>query len=167
VRRTSFEGVTCSVAQCLEVVGEWWTLLIVRDAFLGVTRFDDFQARLGISRNILTQRLNHLVDSGILTRVRYTDRPPRSEYRLTSKGRELWHVVAAMRQWGDRWAAPGGPPVQTRHTACGHIVTAVPACSHCGEPLDARSITAIPGPGASAGDFDRTRLGRNAVQPGV
>jgi DNA-binding HxlR family transcriptional regulator len=160
VQRTSFEGISCSVAQCLEVVGEWWTLLIVRDAFLGVTRFDDFQARLGISRNILTQRLNHLVDSGILTRVRYNDHPPRSEYRLTRKGRELWHVVVAMRQWGDRWAAPDGPPVQTRHTSCGHIVTAVPMCSHCGEPLDARSVTAVPGPGASAGDFDRTRLGR-------
>ena len=84
MRRTSFAGVTCSVAQCLEVVGEWWSLLIVRDAFLGVTRFDDFRARLGISRNILTQRLNHLVDNGILTRVRYQDHPPRSEYRLTS-----------------------------------------------------------------------------------
>jgi len=158
VRRTSFAGVSCSVAQCLEVVGEWWSLLIVRDAFLGVTRFDDFRARLGISRNILTQRLNHLVDNGILTRVRYQDHPPRSEYRLTSKGRELWHVVAAMRQWGDRWAAPGGPPVETRHTACGHIVTAVPSCSHCGEPLDARSVTAIPGPGASAGDVGRTAV---------
>ena len=167
MRRISFEDLSCSVAWCLEVVGELWTLLIVRDAFLGVTRFDDFQARLGISRNILTQRLNHLVDSGILTRVRYTDHPPRAEYRLTSKGRDLWHVVVAMRQWGDRWAAPGGPPVQTRHTACGHIVDAVPTCSHCGEPLDARSVTAIPGPGASAGDFDRTRLGRNASHPGV
>ena len=159
MQRTSFAGVSCSVAQCLEAVGEWWTLLIVRDAFLGVTRFDDFQARLGISRNILTQRLNHLVDSGILTRVGYQDHPPRSEYRLTSKGRDLWHVVMAMRQWGDRWAAPGGPPIQTRHTGCGHIVAAVPSCSHCGEPLDARSVTAIPGPGASAGDFDRTRVG--------
>jgi DNA-binding HxlR family transcriptional regulator len=159
VQRTSFAGVTCSVAQCLEVVGEWWSLLIIRDAFLGVTRFDDFQARLGISRNILTQRLGHLVDSGIFTRVCYQDHPPRFEDRLTSKGRELWHVVMAMRQWGDRWAAPGGPPVETRHTTCGHIVTAVPSCSHCGEPLDARSVTAIPGPGASAGDFDRTRVG--------
>ena len=148
----------CSVAQCLDVVGEWWSLLLVRDAFLGVTRFDDFRARLGISRNILTQRLNHLVDNGILTRVRYQDHPPRSEYRLTSKGRELWHVVAAMRQWGDRWAAPGGPPVETRHTACGHIVTAVPSCSYCGEPLDARSVTAVPGPGASAGDVGRTAV---------
>ena len=158
VQRTSFKDVTCSVAQCLDVVGEWWSLLIVRDAMLGVTRFDDFQARLGISRNILAQRLDHLVEAEILKRVPYCDHPPRSEYRLTAKGRDLWHVLMAMRQWGDRWAAPGGPPVETRHTACGHIVTVVPACSHCGEPLDARSVTAIPGPGASAGDFDRTAI---------
>jgi DNA-binding HxlR family transcriptional regulator len=158
MQRTSFEDMACSVAQCLDVVGEWWSLLIVRDAFLGVTRFDDFQARLGISRNILTRRLNHLVDNGILKRVRYQDHPPRAEYRLTDKGRDLWHVVTAMRQWGDRWAAPGGPPLEIRHTACGHVVTAVPTCSHCGEPIDARSVTAVPGPGASEDDFGRTRL---------
>lgn len=158
MQRTSFEGLTCSVAQCLDVVGEWWSLLIVRDAFLGVTRFEDFQARLGISRNILTQRLNHLVEAEILRRVLYCHHPPRAEYRLTAKGRDLWHVVTAMRQWGDRWAAPAGPPLEIRHTSCGHIVTAVPTCSHCGERLDARSVTAIPGPGASDGDFDRTAL---------
>src|SRR5947199_10445273 len=95
---TSFENMNCSVAQCLEVVGEWWSLLIVRDAFLGVRRFDDFQARLGISRNILNQRLNHLVDTGVLERVPYQAHPPRSEYRLTEKGRDLWHVITAMRQ---------------------------------------------------------------------
>jgi DNA-binding HxlR family transcriptional regulator len=168
VQRTSFEDRTCSVAQCLDVVGEWWSLLIVRDAFLGVTRFDDFQARLGISRNILTQRLSRLVDTGILKRVPYSEHPPRSEYRLTAKGRDLWHVVTAMRQWGDRWAAPAqtsGPAVGTRHNACGHVVTAVPVCSHCGEPLDARSVSAVPGPGAREGDFDRTRLAE--VQPGL
>jgi len=158
VQRTSFEGMNCSVAQCLDVVGEWWSLLIVRDAFLGVTRFDDFQARLGISRNILTRRLNHLVDHDVLNRVAYSDHPPRSAYRLTRKGRDLWHVITAMRQWGDQWAAPDGPPVETRHTGCGHVVTAVPVCSHCGEPLDVRSVTAVPGPGWSEGDFDRTRL---------
>jgi len=149
---------TCSVAKCLDVVGEWWSLLIIRDALLGVTRFDDFQARLGISRNILTQRLNHLVDHEILKRVAYSDHPPRSEYRLTAKGRDLWQVVTAMRQWGDTWAAPDGPPVETRHTACGHIVTAVPTCSGCGEPLDARAVTAVPGPGGSEAAFARTRL---------
>jgi DNA-binding HxlR family transcriptional regulator len=158
MQRTSFEDVHCSVAQCLEVVGEWWSLLIVRDAFLGVRRFDDFQARLGISRNILTQRLNHLVDSGVLRRVPYQDHPPRSEYRLTDKGRDLWQVVTAMRQWGDRWEAPAGPPVKMRHTGCGRVVKAVAVCSHCGEPLDPRSVTVSPGPGATESDFDRTRL---------
>jgi DNA-binding HxlR family transcriptional regulator len=148
----------CSVAQCLDVVGEWWSLLIIRDAFLGVSRFDDFQARLGISRNILTQRLIHLVDEGVLKRVPYQAHPPRFEYRLTDKGRDLWPVITAMRQWGDRWVAPSGPPLKIRHTTCGHVVKAVPTCSHCGEVLDARSVTGIPGPGAEADDFDRTRL---------
>jgi DNA-binding HxlR family transcriptional regulator len=156
VQRTSFEDMTCSVAQCLEVVGEWWSLLIIRDAFLGVTRFDDFQARLGISRNILTRRLNHLVESEVLRRVAYSDHPPRSEYRLTRKGRDLWHVITAMRQWGDRWAAPDGPPLEIRHTRCGHVVTALPACSHCGGTLDVRSVTALSGPGAAEGGLDGT-----------
>jgi DNA-binding HxlR family transcriptional regulator len=158
VQRTSFQDVRCSVAQCLDVVGEWWSLLIVRDAFLGVGRFDDFQVRLGISRNILTQRLNHLVEEGVLRRVPYQDHPPRFEYRLTDKGRDLWHVITAMRQWGDRWAAPDGPPLKIRHPKCGHVVKVVPTCSHCGEALDARAVTGIPGPGAGEGDFDRTRL---------
>jgi DNA-binding HxlR family transcriptional regulator len=162
MRRTSFEDMNCSVAQCLEVVGEWWSLLIVRDAFLGVRRFDDFQARLGISRNILNQRLNHLVDNGVLQRVRYQDNPPRSEYRLTEKGRDLWHVVTAMRQWGDRWAAPDGSPIRMRHKGCGRIVSVVPTCSHCGEPLDARSVTGEAGPGAREGDLARTRISANA-----
>jgi DNA-binding HxlR family transcriptional regulator len=163
MQRTSFEDVNCSVAQCLEVVGEWWTPLIIRDAFLGVRRFDDFQARLGISRNILNHRLSHLVDHGVLERLPYQDNPPRSDYRLTDKGRDLWHVIAAMRQWGDRWAAPDGPPLRIRHKSCGRLMHAVAVCSHCGEPLDARSVTAEPGRGAKEGDFDRTRL---AYAPG-
>ena len=160
VQRTSFEEMNCSVAQCLEVIGEWWSLLIVRDAFLGVRRFDDFQARLGISRNILNQRLNHLVGEGIFERIPYQHHPPRAEYRLTDKGRDLWHVVTAIRQWGDRWAAPEGPPLEMRHAVCGRVVTAVPVCSHCGEPLDVRSVTAEAGPGAHEGDYDRTGIAR-------
>ena len=100
----------CSVAQCLEVVGEWWSLLIVRDAFLGCTRFDQFQERLGISRNILHQRLARLVEAGILEKVAYSEHPPRYDYRLTAKGRDLWPVLTTMRQWGDKHAAPNGPP---------------------------------------------------------
>jgi DNA-binding HxlR family transcriptional regulator len=163
MQRTSFEDMNCSVAQCLEVVGEWWSLLIVRDAFLGVTRFDDFQARLGISRNILNQRLGTLVDKGVLDRVPYQEHPPRSEYRLTDKGRDLWQVVTAMRQWGDRWVAPGGAPLEMRHKGCGKVVDAVPVCSACGEALDARSVEGLPGPGAAPGSFDRTRLGQSVA----
>lgn len=137
----------CSVAQCLEVVGEWWTLLILRDSFLGITRFDDFQARLGISRNILQQRLTRLVDSGVLERVSYSDHPPRFEYRLTGKGRDLWPVITTMRQWGDRYAAPAGPPVVITHKACGHVTEAVLKCSECGEPMTAPDVRAERGPG--------------------
>jgi len=158
MQRTNLADMNCSVAQCLAVVGEWWSLLILRDAFLGVTRFDHFQARLGIARNILTERLNRLVEDGLLKRVPYEDHPPRSEYRLTPKGSDLWHVMTAMRQWGDRWAAPNGPPLKIRHTGCGRVVQVVPVCSHCGERLDVRSVTAIAGPGALESDFDHTAL---------
>src|SRR6516162_2893852 len=113
----------CSVAQCLEVVGEWWSMLILRDAFFGVTRFDDFQERLSISRNNLNQRLNHLVAAGVLDKVPYNDRPPRYEYRLTNKGLDLWPVLTAMRQWGDRYAAPDGPPIQLIHEAVARSLT--------------------------------------------
>ncbi|MDQ1379470.1 MAG: hypothetical protein QOJ71_189 [Actinomycetota bacterium] len=158
MQRTSFEAMNCSVAQCLEVVGEWWSMLIIRDAFLGVRRFDDFQARLGISRNILNQRLNGLVEHGVLTRVPYQEHPPRSEYRLTDKGRDLWSVLTSMRQWGDRWAAPNGAPVEVVHTGCGHVSSAVSVCSECGETLDARAVHAIAGPGAREEDFERTSV---------
>jgi DNA-binding HxlR family transcriptional regulator len=138
----------CSVAQCLEVVGEWWSMLILRDVFLGVTRFDDFQQRLGISRNILNQRLNRLVETGVLEKVPYSEHPPRYDYRLTGKGRDLWPVLTAMRQWGDRYAAPDGPPLQVTHQACGEIADAVMVCSSCAEPIGALDVRAVPGPGA-------------------
>jgi DNA-binding HxlR family transcriptional regulator len=147
VERKSFADMHCSVAQCLEVVGEWWTMLIIRDAFLGVTRFDDFQERLGISRNILNQRLTGLVDEAILDKVAYSDHPPRFDYRLTDKGRDLWPLVTAMRQWGDKYAAPDGPPLKVVHKKCGKVSHAVMKCSVCGEPLSARDVRAVPGPG--------------------
>jgi DNA-binding HxlR family transcriptional regulator len=149
VERKSFADMHCSVAQCLEVVGEWWSMLIVRDAFLGVSRFDEFQDRLGISRNILVQRLNRLVEADILEKVTYSDHPPRHDYRLTQRGRDLWPVINAMRQWGDKHAAPDGPPLQMIHKSCGHVVEAVETCSVCGEHLGARDVRAIPGPGAA------------------
>jgi DNA-binding HxlR family transcriptional regulator len=149
MQRTSFEDMNCSVAQCLEVIGEWWSMLIVRDAFLGVRRFDDFQSRLGISRNILTNRLTGLVAAGVLDKVPYQDHPPRHEYRLTDKGRDLWPVLTTMREWGDRWAAPNGAPLEIVHDACGKTTVLQHTCRACGEAVDSRSVRARPGPGAT------------------
>lgn len=149
VERKSFADMHCSVAQCLEVVGEWWSMLIVRDVFLGVSRFDQFQERLGISRNVLTQRLARLVEAGVLKKVPYSGNPPRYDYRLTEKGRDLWPVITTMREWGDKYAAPSGPPLQIVHNRCGQVAEAVLVCSACGEPLGAREVIAVPGPGAA------------------
>lgn len=138
------------MAQCLEIVGEWWSMLIVRDAFMDVRRFDDFQRDLGISRNILNQRLNHLVEADVLTKVQYCERPVRYEYRLTEKGRDLWPVLTAMRQWGDTYSAPDGPPVELVHKKCGQTSTAVLHCSYCKQPIEAGDMRAVPGPGFKA-----------------
>jgi DNA-binding HxlR family transcriptional regulator len=147
MERTTFSGMHCSVAQCLEVSGDWWTLLIVRDVFLGARRFDDLQARLGISRNTLNKRLARLVEVDVLKKVPYSERPPRFEYRLTERGRDLWPVIDAMRQWGDKHAAPDGPPVQIVHEGCGHRVDPVLCCPACGDALEARDVRAVAGPG--------------------
>jgi DNA-binding HxlR family transcriptional regulator len=147
MERKSFANMHCSVAQCLEVVGEWWSMLVVRDAFLGVRRFDQFQKRLGISRNILNERLSSLVEHGVLEKVQYSERPPRYEYGLTDKGRDLWPVVTAMRQWGDKHAAPDGLPLQLVHKACGKVTEAVLTCSECGDSVGSRDVRAVPGPG--------------------
>jgi DNA-binding HxlR family transcriptional regulator len=158
MERKSFAGFDCSVAQCLEVVGEWWSMLILRDAFLGVTRFDELQRRLGISRNILQERLTRLVDAGVLARVPYSSHPPRHDYRLTDKGRDLWPVLTAMRQWGDRHAAPNGPPLEMVHTACGAVAQGVFVCSSCGEPMGPRDVTPVPGPGREHADVIPHRM---------
>src|SRR4051794_37790929 len=113
MRRTSFEDMECTLARSLDVIGEWWTLLILRDAFLGVTRFDDFQERLGIARNVLTARLDTLVDNGVLVRRFYDEARGRADYKLTAKGRDLWPVITAIREWGDTWiAGPGKEPLE-------------------------------------------------------
>jgi DNA-binding HxlR family transcriptional regulator len=150
MERKSFSKMDCSVAQCLEVVGEWWSMLIVRDCFMGVTRFEDFQRRLGISRNILKERLSSLVDTGVLVRVAYSEHPPRYDYKLTGKGRDLWPVLTAMRQWGDQYAAPEGAPIELVHNSCGQTTHAETVCAWCGEKLSAYNVHAIPGPGRDA-----------------
>ena len=146
--RTSFQDLSCSTAQTLEVVGEWWTLLIVRDAFFGVRRFDDFQRRLGVSRSVLASRLAKLVDEGILSTTEYEQRPPRFEYELTKKGADLFPVLVALQQWGDRWASPK-PPVVLRHDVCGKHTRPLLVCSACGERVGPSNVTAEPGPGGS------------------
>ena len=165
MERKSFSEMDCSVAQCLEVVGEWWSLLIVRDAFFGVTRFDDFQRSLGISRNVLHQRLEHLVGAGVLKKVPYSEHPPRSEYRLTDKGRDLWSVLTAMRQWGDRYASPAGPRIELVHRGCGATTDVEYVCKSCGERVTARDVVAVDGPGR-AGHGSPRRAVAAAGRPG-
>ena len=148
MRWTDIGEMTCSVARALSVVGDRWTLLILRDAFLGIRRFEDFRADLGTTRHRLADRLKKLVDHGVLERVRYQERPQRFEYRLTEKGRDLYPVVVSLTRWGDRWmAGKDGPPVELVHRACGHVIVPALACPDCREPIGARDMTARPGPG--------------------
>ena len=146
----TYDEQNCSVARALEVLGDRWTLLIVRDAFLGVRRFDDFQRNLGVARNVLSDRLQRLVDEGLLERRRYQERPERFEYRLTEKGMDLWPAIITLMKWGDRYyEPPGGRPRIVRHRECGGEVTAQLTCDRCGASLTAREAFSEPGPGAS------------------
>lgn len=150
MRKVSFAEMNCSVAQALKIIGEWWTLLILRDCFLGIRRFEDFVERLGISRNVLTTRLETLVNAGILERRPYDDARNRYDYVLTEKGRALWPTLTALRQWGDEWiVGAGNEPLLLEHRDHGHRATGQMTCADCGEPLDARSVRVIPGPGAT------------------
>lgn len=150
MRKASFADMNCSVAQTLEIVGEWWTLLILRDAFLGVRRFDDFVERLGISRNVLADRLDKLVTTGVLERRPYDEGRGRYDYVLTEKGRDLWPVLTTLREWGDRWImGEGNEPLVIEHRSCGATTHLRLTCDGCGEALDTRSVVPRPGPGAS------------------
>ena len=142
---------TCSIARSLAVAGEPWSPLVLRDVWVGIRRFDDIQRDLGISRKVLAERLRHLVDSGMLERRPYSERPPRHEYVLTPKGFEFVDVLMAMAAWGDRWTAgDAGPPALRRHRKCGEITQIDMHCSVCGEVLSASDVDVEPGPGAAA-----------------
>ena len=151
MKRTPFADWPCSVARTVDILGDWWTPLVLRESYLGVRRFDDFQHGLGIGRNILTQRLGRLVDEGLLARRPYQERPLRHEYVLTDKGRDFYPVMAAITRWGDAWLDGGeGPPVILHHTGCDHDMHAEVVCSECGEPIEVREVRARPGPGLRA-----------------
>jgi len=143
----------CSVARTVAVIGDRWTLMILRDCFLGVRRFADFQARLGISRTITAERLKALTDEGVLKRTPYRNRPLRYEYRLTDKGLDLYPVIMAVVNFGDRhYAGEAGPPVLHRHKTCGEDFHPVMTCSQCQAPIHARDVEARAAPGfAEAG----------------
>ena len=139
----------CSLARTLSVIGDRWTLLILRDCFMKVRRFDDFQARLGIGRPILADRLQKLVDSAVLTKVAYQSNPVRHEYRLTKKGLDLHPVIMSIVHWGDLHMADRKKrPILHRHTTCQHHFDPVMVCSHCGETISPREVSIERGPGA-------------------
>lgn len=149
MQRTSFAGIHCSIARTLDVAGEWWTPLVLRDVALGLRRFDEIQRDLGLSRKLLADRLQTLIEHGVLERRAYQQNPPRFDYVLTEKGRDLMPVLMAVMAWGDRWTAgEDGPPLRLRHAACGQDTEPTVSCSCCGEPLRYSELVPRPGPGA-------------------
>jgi DNA-binding HxlR family transcriptional regulator len=149
MQRTHFAGMACSIARTLDVIGEPWSPLILRDLFVGINRFDQIQADLGISRKVLAVRLKWLVEAGVLEQREYSARPQRHEYVLTGKGRELCDLLMVMVRWGDRWTAgAAGPPVLYRHRGCGEISHVEPSCSSCQRPMHATDVDVLPGPGS-------------------
>jgi DNA-binding HxlR family transcriptional regulator len=139
----------CAVGNTLAVIGERWTLLVLREAFLGVRRFEQLLRNTGAARNILSDRLNTLVAEGILRRELYQERPKRYEYRLTEKGIDLYAILTTLMAWGEKHASAGGPTIVLQHKSCGATVTPHLACPACGEPVGARDMRALPGPGAA------------------
>ncbi len=143
--RTDFDQLDCSIARTVAVLGQPWTPLILRDLFIGITRFDQLREHLGVSRKVLTERLAHLVSSEIVIRQSYCDRPPRFDYLLTDRGWELCDLLLAITAWGDRWlTGVDGPPAELRHTPCGAPTTARLTCSHCRAPLHAADVQVTP-----------------------
>jgi DNA-binding HxlR family transcriptional regulator len=147
----TYEGQHCSVAAALEIVGERWTLLVIRDAFLGTRRFDAFQRRLGIARNVLTDRLAKLTEAGVLERVRYQERPERFEYRLTDKGLDLWPAIVSLLHWGDKHVfGSDARPLVLHHRDCGGEIDDRRTCTRCGALLGPRDVSATPRSAAAA-----------------
>src|ERR1700759_3472905 len=131
----------CSIGRAMEVLGDLWTFLILREAFYGVRRFSDMQRNLGIARNMLSTRLHTLVGAGVLERRLYQAEPARYEYRLTEAGRDLYPAIVTLMRWGDKHFQADEPPVVLRHNTCGHVADPRLVCDHCGEELRPRDVT--------------------------
>lgn len=153
-----FDELNCSIADALELIGEWWTILILREAFFGTRRFEDFQQQLGIARNILTARLRKLCDSGVLERVPVKQGAKRQEYKLTQMGRDLQPTLIALIQWGDRWLhSATGAPVKFVERASGKEIAKIAVLTKDGRAMQARDLALLPGPGANAKTRERLR----------
>jgi DNA-binding HxlR family transcriptional regulator len=161
----TYDNQVCSIARALDVVGERWSLLIVRDAlFAHVTRFSDFQHNLGVATNVLTTRLDSLVAAGVMERRRYSERPEQFDYPLTDKGRDLAPALIALTAWGDRWASPDGPPIVYEHAPCSSPIRHELVCATCGT-IDTADVTVRPGPGMPDDYLARRRPRRPTEQP--
>jgi DNA-binding HxlR family transcriptional regulator len=167
MQRKSFTSMTCPIARGLERVGEWWSMLILRDAFAGMTRFDEFQKSLGIAPGMLTKRLNALVDAGMLTREQYSERPPRDEYRLTPRGLDFRPVLIAMMDWGNRHFSPEGPTIMIVDSATGTPAEPVMVDRASGRRLIAPDFKLVAGPGATEGTRKRLANGGRLLHTGV
>lgn len=152
MRRTKFDNASCPIARATDLIGDWWTPLVLREAFYGRRRFDEFQTALDVPRAVLTARLKRLVDEGLMDRVAYQDSPPRHEYRLTEKGRAFWDVLAAMFRWGSDWMWPAGeqPSVHFTDRDTGRVVRPMVVDEGTGERLDVRRIRLTVNPAAGS-----------------
>lgn len=162
----SFSGMRCSVAGALEMIGDRWTLLLLRDLGLGLARFDEFQASTGIANTTLSTRLKDLERNGLVERIRYRERPPRDEYRLTEKGRDLWKVITALREWGDRWDASGygAPTIEVVDRDTDRELRLALVDPQTGQAVGRERVKLRPGPGADAAV--RVLLERNSAGRG-
>ena len=168
MKRTSFTDMSCSIARTLDLIGEWWTPLILRDIFLGIRRFEILLNHLGISRNILTDRLQTLVDNDILERRLYQENPERYEYWLTERGRDLFPIFATVMAWGDKWLhADDGQPATLVHKDCGKATKPIVACSKCGGAITLRNVYARRGPGGDAEEWEGIRAAIEQSAPTV
>lgn len=149
----NLEEEACSVARTVAVIGDRWSLLILRDCFLRVRRFEEFQSRLGITRHLLADRLKKLVRYGVLRRTPYQESPKRFEYILTQRGLDLYPVLMSIVHWGDaHMSDERGRPLLHMHKSCGHDFDPVMICSECGKPVVAKEVHTHPGPGAAPAD---------------